>query len=433
MTLNRTKVHYLIILMSFFIIGSFLLSGCESSRVGPQVPQPNPVAPTAQPLVLNGYVKDASSKAGIVGAAVKIVKSDGTVLTTLLSDNSGKFSFDASNISESTLYVGAGKDGYAYGTRTAMLSKTANSASVSDILLTKLTVATTTITVVGGGSTSTPNDQSIANQPLTVQVPANAVSSGLQLSVSSIPAGQLPQPTNTSQVILSAGQFGPAGTQFSQPVTITFPLPYYRTPGTIYPLMVLNAETGTYSNSGFSATVNADGTTASAQVTHFTTYVLETEHGEITLSLGTPSTTLASENVYALTSGSVEKRLDIENSVTLSGSGADQEWLKDEVAGKLGFSLVSGSKTTLTFNMEGLPNEYIVNGVQVGPSGHENEKGNWEKRTYYALQTTSTTGNATGPSWTASITAVAQTWVILRSEWYWVSHDQGGSFGPYTF
>jgi hypothetical protein len=433
MTRKRTKVDYSILLLFFFMIGSFLLTSCESSRVGPQVPQPNPPAPSAQPLVLNGYVKDASSKSGIVGAAVKIVKSDGTIVSSLLSDNNGRFSFDASNVTETTLYVGAAKDGYAYGTRAASLNKTANSASVSDILLSKLTVATTTITVAGGGSTSVPNTQSVANQPLTVQVPANAVSSGVTISVASVPAGQLPQPTGTSQVILSAGQFGPSGTQFSQPITITFPLPYAQTPGTIYPLLILNEQTGAYTNSGFSATVNADGTTASAQVTHFTTYILPSAQGEITLNLGSPSTSLGTEQIQALTSGSIEKDLGIVNTISVTGAGADEDWLKDEIAGKLNISLASGNKSTLTFNMDGLPAQYIVNNVQVGPSGHENEKGNWEKRTYYVLQTTTVNGTASGPNWNATATATLQSWVILRSEWYWISHDQGGSFGPFTF
>jgi hypothetical protein len=232
---------------------------------------------------------------------------------------------------------------------------------------------------------------------------------------------------------LSAGQFGPSGTQFSQPVTITFPLPYHQTPGTVYPLWFLNESTGAYTNSGFSATVNADGTTASGQVNHFSTYVLQTAQGEITITLNTPSTSNGTEQVAALTSGSVEKHLGIVNSVTVTGSGSNQDWLRDEVAGKLNFSLESGGQTTLTFNMSGLPSQYVQNGVQVGPAGHETEKGNWEKRTYYALQSTTTPGSASGPGWTATITAINQVWVITRFEWFWVSHDQGGSFGPYAF
>ncbi len=426
---HKTTSIFTVSLFLFLIAGSIILSSCESSRVGPELPAPNPPAPAAQPLILNAYVKDASNQTGISGATVKIVKTDGTVLTTSLSDNNGKFSYDASTVTDNTLSVNATKDGYSFGSRIAALNKASNSAIVSDILLTKLQVASTTVTAATGGNASTPNTQSVSNQPLTVQVPANAVSSNVQLTVSSIPAGQVPRTTTANTAIVSAGQFGPSGTQFSQQVTITFPLPYSRTAGTTFALMQLNETTGAYTNSGFTATVNADGTSASAQVTHFTTYTLQEG---VTLTLNTPSSSTANEFYIALTSGSTSRILSTVNAITLSGTGTVNElWLKDEIASKLSFSIGSTTQT-LTFNIIALPSQYIQNGVQVGPAGHENEKGNWEFRSYYALQTTSTTGTATGASWTRTITATNQQWLIIRQGWYWVPHDQGGIFfGPY--
>ena len=431
MTLKLSKFNGFFLSFSFLIIAAVLLSSCESSRVGPTLTTPNPPPPAQQSLVLNGFVKDAASRVAISGATVKIVGSNGTILTTILSDNSGKYSFDASNVTESTLNIGASKSGYAFGTRSANINKTANLASVSDILLTKLQVATSTITVVGGGTATTTNTQSVAAQPLTVSVPPNAVSSNVQLTVSSIPAGQLPQPTNTNLAILSAGQFGPTGTQFAQPITITFPLPYTQTPGTVYPLMILNEQTGAYTNSGFSATVNADGTSASAQVTHFTSYILQTAQGEVSVNLGTPSVSTGTSAYKALTSGSTSQNFTVVNDVSVTSTGANQEWLKDEVAGKLNFT-IGTSTQTLNFNIQALPSQYIQNGVQVGPAGHENEKGSWEYRWFYALQTTTTNGTATGPNWTANITATVQGYVITNSGWYCISHDQGGAvFGPF--
>ncbi|MHB8931104.1 MAG: hypothetical protein ACYC5R_10965 [Melioribacteraceae bacterium] len=413
----------------FLIVGSIILSSCESSRVGPELPQPNPPAAVAQPLILNSYVKDASNQTGISGATVKFVRTDGVILATSLSDNNGKFSYDASNITDNSLSVNATKDGYSFGSRVAILNKASNSAIVSDILLTKLQVASTTVTVATGGNASATNTQSVSNQPLTVQVPSNAVSSNVQLTVSSIPAGQVPRSTTANTAVVSAGQFGPSGTQFSQPVTISFPLPYSRTPGTTFSLMQLNESTGTYTNSGFTATVNADGTSASAQVTHFTTYTLQEG---VTLTLNTPSSSTANEFYVALTSGSTTKTLSTVNAIALSGTGTVNElWLKDEIASKLSFSIGSTSQT-LSFNITALPSQYIQNGVQVGPAGHTNEKGNWEFRSYYALQTTSTTGTAVGASWTRTITATNQQWLIIHQGWYWIPHDQGGIFfGPF--
>lgn len=410
-----------------FLVGSLIFSSCESSRVGPEIPAPNPPAPSAQPLILNCFVKDASNQTAISGVAVKIT--DGIILATVLSDNNGKISYDASNITDNTLNLSASKSGYSFGTRTASLNKVANSAIVSDILLTKLQVASSSVTVASGGNASTPNTQSVANQPLTVQVPANAVSSSIQLAVSSIPAGQVPRSTTVNTSIVSAGQFEPSGTQFSQPVLITFPLPYPRTAGTTFSLMQLNETTGAYTNSGFTATVNTDGTSASAEVTHFTTYTLQEG---VTFIFNTPSFSTANEFFVALTSGSTTKSLSTENAIALSGTGTVNElWLKDEIASRLALSIGSTSQT-LSFNIKALPSQYIQNGVQVGPAGHESEKGNWEYRLYYALQTTATTGTASGPDWTRTITVTSQLWLITHEGWYWVPHDQGGVFfGPY--
>ena len=205
----------------------------------------------------------------------------------------------------------------------------------------------------------------------------------------------------------------------------------------------MNEQTGTYTNSGFSAIVNSDGTTASAQVTHFSTYVLRTPEGaEITITLNDPSTRIANEFYEKLSSGSVDKPLSITNTVDLSGDGeANDLWLKDNIASKLNFSIASTGQR-LTFSFSKLPDKYKKNidGVetQIGPDNrpggidHSGEKGNWEFRSYYALQTTSISGEAAGPSWTRHIEATSQLWLIISEGWYWVPHDQGGIFfGPY--
>ncbi|MDQ7817108.1 MAG: hypothetical protein RDU14_08810 [Melioribacteraceae bacterium] len=427
---KKSATKFLLFGSLFSLLSIIVIIGCESSRVGPELPRPNPPAPAEQPLTLNGYVKDASNQTAIAGASIKLVKTDGTVLTTLLSNNSGRYSYDATNINESTLNVNASKDGYAFGSRIASLNKASNTAIVSDLLLTKLQVATTTVSVGTGGTASTTNTQSVATQPLTVQVPPNAVSSNIQLTVASLPAGQVPRPTTTNTAVVSAGQFGPSGTQFTQPVTINFPLPYARTAGATFTVMQLNETTGAYTNSGFTATVNADGTSASAQVTHFSILTLQETP---TISFNVPSTAIANEFYEKLSSGTISKQLSITNAIALSGSGVVSElWLKDEIASRL-LITIGSSEQTLSFSIKALPSQYIRNGVQVGPPGRENESGTWEFRSYYALQTTTTTGNATGPGgWIRVITATSQKWIIISEGWYWIPHNQGSVFfGPY--
>lgn len=423
--MNKKKIFLITFSFLVVIVSLITINGCKTSRVEPEIPTPNPPAPTQQALILAGYVRDVSNNSGISGAAVKI--SGAALLTTLLSDVDGKFSYDASNVSDNSLNITAFKDGYAYGNRTATINKAANSASVADILLTKLQTTSTTVTVASGGYAAAANTQSVSNQPLTVQVPPNAVSSNVQLTVSSIPAGQVPRAATANTSILTAGQFGPSGTVFNQDVTITFPLPYQRTAGTTFALMQLND--GTYTNSGFTARVNADGTSASAQVRHFSIYTLQEG---VSVSMGTPTTSNGPESSVALSSGSTTRQFIITNSISLSGSGIMNEtWLIDQIAGLSAFSIGSSTQI-LSFNTPALPRSYVQNGVQVGPSGHQTEKGNWEYRWFYALQSRTTNGNASGPNWSRSITTISQLWVITNQGWYWISHDQGGvAFGPY--
>lgn len=423
------------------VIFSFIFSSCESSRVGPELPQPNPPVPPAQPLILTGFVKDLTNLSPISGVTVKIARADQTVLTTMLTDNNGKYAYDASHVPDNSLKVSATKDGYAFKGETASILKASNLASVDDILLAKLTVATTSVTVAAGGTVSTPNVQSAAGQTLTVTVPANAVSQPITLTAASIPAGQIPQPSNAN--VHSAAKFGPAGTTFLQPVTITFPLPSSSTPGSTFSLLQLNEQTSTYTNSGFTATVDATGTRATAPVTHFTIYALS---GAVSGTLSDGAASFGSATYYSLSSGSGTKAYSSTNTYAASGGTGtvNAEWLRDIVANKLNIDFA-----TKTFSVGGnfpaLPSDKQINGVQTPPPGVSG-KGNWEYRWYVVKRTTPTTGTLSGTGWSRNITVVKEKWfsdndptIVLpatygaaKTGWYWYSHDQGAFVGgPY--
>ncbi|MCX6167722.1 MAG: hypothetical protein NTX65_00140 [Ignavibacteriales bacterium] len=432
--MNKYKSSSIFTVSSFlFLFGcSLLILSCESARVEPDLPTPNPPPAALQPLILSGYVKDASSGSTIAAATVKIKKNDGTLLSTILSDNSGKYSYDATSNIDPSLVVVADKEGYGYDSKVADINKVANFAIVADILLSKLQVASAPITAATGGQASTPNTQSVSSQPLTVSVPPSAVSSPVTITAASIPAGQIPIPTTSaSAAVQSAGQFGPSGTQFSQPVTISFPLPSTQPVGKTFPLLQLNEQTGTYTNSGFTATVNAGGTTASAQVTHFTIYALS-EDAALNLTDGTPTTGLS--DYLELASGSATKTFTATNTYLSSGSGTISEsWLKDVVASKLSIDF-STTTTVIGGNMPQLPNtpDYQQNGVQANPNVAG--KGNWVYRWFVLKQSTNTTGTASGTGWTRNLTIVKEKWINDSSKtgWYWISHDQGGAVsGPF--
>jgi len=428
----KTALIYTVSLFFILIVGSILLSSCESSRVGPELPTPNPPPAAVQPLILSGYVRDAADRTTIASATVKIKKNDGTVLSTVLSDNSGKYTYDATTGTDITLLVVANKDGYGFDTKVADINKAANSAVVSDILLAKFQAASAPVTVATGGQASTTNTQSVASQPLTVSVPPNAVSAPVTITAAAIPAGQLPVPTTTAaSAVQSAGQFGPSGTQFQQAVTISFPLPSAQPVGKTFPLLQLNEQTGTYTNSGFTATVNAGGTTASAPVTHFTIYAIS-EDATLNLTDGTPAT--GSSDYLELASGSGTKTFSATNTYSSSGTGTVSEsWLKDIIASKLSIDFAT-TTTVIGGNMPQLPNtsDYQINGVQTNPKVAG--KGNWVYRWFVLKQTINTTGTASGTGWTRNLTIVKEKWIndASKTGWYWVSHDQGGAVsGPY--
>lgn len=71
---------------------------------------------------------------------------------------------------------------------------------------------------------------------------------------------------------VAAVECGPNGTTFSQPVTLTFKLPVARTAGEVLPFYLLSG--GVWTAIGSGATVSADGLSASATITHFSTYGL---------------------------------------------------------------------------------------------------------------------------------------------------------------
>lgn len=427
----KNNSFYAFSIVLFLVITAFVVTSCETSRVGPDIPTPNPPVPPAQPLVLSGFVKDASNLTGVSNSTVKILKADATVLATLQTDNSGKYVFDATAVTENTLIVSASKEGYGFKSGIADINKTANLAIVADILLAKIVAASAPVTVATGGTATTTSTQSVASQPMTVSVPPNAVAQPITLTAASIPAAQVPPVTTTANSsVQAAGQFGPSGTQFQQPVTITFPLPSSQTVGKTFALMQLNETTGTYTNSGFTATVNADGTSASADVTHFTIYALA---DETTLNLTSGSPTTGSSSFFGLAGGSGTRSFTATNTYSASaGSGTvSDSWLRDIVSQELNIDF--GTTTTVIGgNFPTLPANYQSNGVQTNPNVPG--KGNWEYRWYVLKQTITTTGTASGAGWSRNINVVQEKWIndSAQTGWYWISHDQGGAIsGPF--
>jgi hypothetical protein len=413
-------------LFSLFIIA--LLIGCESSRVGPELPRPNPAPPPPQPIVLEAKVRDISNLTAITGATVRITKADNTLVTTLLTDNSGKFSYDVTTLTENTLSVSASKDGYGFGNKIAEIKKSLNIAVVDDILLAKLVVATAPVTPASGGTASTTSTQTVSTSPLTVTVPPNAVPQNITLSVASVPAAQVPKPPSATQSIQTAMTLGPSGTQFAVPVTVKFPLPNKQPAGKTFTLLKLNETTNIWANTGITATVDATGTNATASLSSFSTYATA---DELSINIQTGTTSTASVETVSLSSGTTTKNYSQTSSISISTTGTvSSTWLLDEVTKASGISVGTIPKE-IKFSVPELPTNFIQNGLQYNPD-KPNEAGNWKYNwTVVRITTTrnySASGGAAPDNYSASGQIVSQNIDInvATSGWVWVAHNQGG-------
>jgi len=108
---------------------------------------------------------------------------------------------------------------------------------------------------------------------VSVSIPPGALSESVNISVisysdnSSSPSGWCPVPGFAGAV-----EFGPDGLTFLTPVKITIPVSNPKTPGEKFPLILWESGSDTIVQTDFMATVNPDGMSFSAEVTHFCGY-----------------------------------------------------------------------------------------------------------------------------------------------------------------
>ena len=126
------------------------------------------------------------------------------------------------------------------------------------------------ITAAAGGEVKAPNP---GGGEISVTIPAGALPADTTIEVTPLTLGTLPAVLSAGHVLFAAATFGPAGTNFSTPVTITFPLPSAKPVGAQLVVLTLNASGTGWTNFGL-ATVQAGGLTATITVSHFSTYAL---------------------------------------------------------------------------------------------------------------------------------------------------------------
>ncbi|MGC8863064.1 MAG: hypothetical protein ACP5R5_09865 [Armatimonadota bacterium] len=126
------------------------------------------------------------------------------------------------------------------------------------------------ITAAAGGVVNAPNP---GGGEISLNIPPGALAADTTIQLTPLTLGTLPAALSSGYVLFAAATFGPAGTNFSSPVTITFPLPSAKPVGAQLVVLTLNPSGTGWSNFGL-ATVQAGGLTASVTVNHFSTYAL---------------------------------------------------------------------------------------------------------------------------------------------------------------
>jgi len=112
-----------------------------------------------------------------------------------------------------------------------------------------------------------------ADGSAAVSIPPSALSTNTEITVRVLRGSTTPLAPAGMRVV-GAVDFGPSGTVFSSPVTVTLPLVRYYIPGTRLALRFFNSATGSYVDEGVMATVAANGEQATALINHFSIPVL---------------------------------------------------------------------------------------------------------------------------------------------------------------
>lgn len=246
-----------------FLIVSLSMACLWSSCEREEKPEPFMTA-------IAGIVADATTGERIRRATVSVFD---TVLTTL-TDSNGIFTIKA--VPAGTQRVIASKIGYGV----SCLRVEAREdwfVNVGSILLPRLSPPK----VIGPqGGTVTAGDGT------SVYIPAGAVSVSTPISVTPILEGKgMPGPPSEGRIIIAAANFGPAGTTFHKPVTLTFPIPSSALAEFNLDLLEFDATALEWKNTGIEAVANADEITVSALVTHFSPYSIELEDVEFKIEL----------------------------------------------------------------------------------------------------------------------------------------------------
>jgi sugar lactone lactonase YvrE len=179
----------------------------------------------------------------------------------------------------------------------------------------------------------------------TLAIPPGALTSDTAVSVTSISIADLPSPS-AGQHLIAAVDAEPARTTFTIPAKLTFPLAAQLPPDSSLPVLLFDPLSKQYGDSGFTAHVDQTGRTASAEITHFSTYAAALPDSQ-TLNVTGLSPSSGSVGTLVTLSGTGFSPNASENNVTFSGGDntAVSAPVTNETATSLTVSVPQGAAT----------------------------------------------------------------------------------------
>lgn len=191
-------------------------------------------------------------------------------------------SFVLENITDGTYTVTVSKTGFIGQTKSITITvptdNTADNAEAIDLFMTQ---SSTPVTVdnATGGTVSVPAVGSgtggIGTTTASLNIPAGAITGTgtTDISVTAVPEDPENLQTSTNGTAVTSFVFEPDGLTFSSPVTVTIPLDATELVGTNSVLEYVNAN-GQPTGETVPVTIASDGSTGTAQITHFSVWRL---------------------------------------------------------------------------------------------------------------------------------------------------------------
>lgn len=445
---KKTTNIYRVVSFLFVLVASVLLSSCESSRVGPDVGKPNVGTPPEQPLVLNGNVVDSKTSGSVPGATVQILRQDGTLIVPLSADASGNFSYDVSTVNQAVLKVTATASGYGYSFVFAKVDLVNKATQNVTVPLDKIQATAVNLTPTGG-TANIPNTESKTGQPVSIAVPAAAVSQNTTVQVSAVTVNNVPPPTNaTNNAQAAVANLQPVGVTFSKPVVLSFSLPYQFKAGDLIPLVEFSNNNWQASTSN--ATVDAGGYIANVNISKTAQYAL-LDNTKVTGAISSSVVKVESNSsalkkvsqiltprVYNFSGGTLNISLPASYVVTQTFSNVitttpGDKWLWNTLAQRFGAALAgfAGAGTyPYTYKESvpwpGIPPNAADPATGAGNKDFPGNTGSWSVRVTVDNDTQSAGSvSVVNPYWTATITVTNNTYKITSKQWIWTGHNQG--------